>query len=170
MRRTLIPTLAALTLAATTACAEAASEPTAVETDALLASVTAWTPADLTRDLQVDDATRQEIEAAVRALHASMIELHDRHEKAGTLDGAARDAYLADLHADMKELHEQHIVLWESLDPEVRTVLAARMHERMREHHGDETANSLHERMRRMHGGDHDADHAAHDADHGAGH
>lgn len=166
MRRTLLPTLAALTLAATTACAEAGSEPTAVETDALLASVTAWTPADLTRDLQVDDATRQRIEAGVQALHASMIELHDRHQKAAPLEGAARDTYLADLHADMKELHEQHIELWESLDPEVRKVLAARMHERMREHHGDETANSLHERMRRMHGGDHDADHA----DHGAGH
>lgn len=172
MRRNLLPTLA-LALAATTACAEAASEPTAVATDAMLASVTAWTPADLTRNLQVDDATRQEIEAAVGALHASMVELHERHEHAATLQGTARDEYLADLHADMQELHEQHTTLWESLDPAVKEILAARIHERMREHHDDDSMRSFHERMRRLHGSDHAADHAEHGADHadhGAGH
>ncbi|MGH7481565.1 MAG: hypothetical protein ACRELV_05375 [Longimicrobiales bacterium] len=161
MKHSLFPALATLALAATTACSDAASEPIAVDTEALVASATAWTPSDLTRDLQVDDATREKIEAGLQALHASMVELHDRHETAQTLKGEARDAYVADLKADMQELHEQHRALWESLDPAVKEALAARLHQRMREHDG-ETASSLHERMRRLHGGDHGADGAGH--------
>ncbi|MGH7448066.1 MAG: hypothetical protein ACREK1_04930, partial [Longimicrobiales bacterium] len=95
MRNTLLTTLATLAVAAATACSEAASEPTAVETEALVASATAWTPADLTRDLQVDDATRQQIEAGIQALHTSMLELRGRHETAQTLEGDARAAYMA---------------------------------------------------------------------------
>lgn len=158
MRHTLIPTLATLALAATTACSEAASEPTAVETEALLATATAWTPADITRDLQVDEATRQKIEAGVQALHASMIELHARYEAVENLAGEARAGYEAALETDVRELHAQHGALWNSLDPEVREALAARLHARMREHE-DETTTSLHERMRRMHGGDHGSAH-----------
>jgi hypothetical protein len=146
--------LAVLALAAATACSEAASEPTTVETEALIASATTWMPSDLTRGLQVDDATRQKIEAGVRALHASMLDLHERHGKAEDLEGAARAAYMADLQADIGALHEQHKALWESLDPAVREALASRFHERM-DDHGDGTMKSLHERLRRMHGGDH---------------
>lgn len=158
MRHALITTLATLAVAATTACSESASEPTAVETEVLLASATAWTPADLTRDLPVDDATRQKIEAGVRSLHTSMLELHGRHEKAQTLEGEARAEYVADVKADMQELHEQHKLVWDSLDPEVRQLLASRLHERM-EAHGDGAMRSLHERLKRLHGGDHDAGH-----------
>jgi hypothetical protein len=157
MRHALITTLATLAVA-TTACSEAASEPTAVETEALLASATAWTPSDLTRDLPVDDATRQKLEAGVQSLHASLLEMHARHERAHALEGDARDAYLAEVKAEMQELHEQHRVLWDSLDPAVRETIASRMHERMAAH--DRGAlKSLHERMKRMHGGDHDAGH-----------
>ena len=84
--------LAVLALAAATACSEAASEPTTVETEALIASAATWTPSDLTRGLRVDDATRQRIEAGVQALHASMLELHERHRKVEDLEGAARAA------------------------------------------------------------------------------
>lgn len=159
MKHTLLRTLAALAVAAMTACSEAASEPTAVQTEAPLASATAWTPEDLTRDLQVDDATRQQIEAGIQALHTSLIELHRRHETVQTLAGEAREAYVADMKADMQELHEQHSALWNSLDPSVQETLAARLHERMGEHHDGETTSSLHERMRRLHGGDHGARH-----------
>ncbi|MGH7446321.1 MAG: hypothetical protein ACRELT_02095, partial [Longimicrobiales bacterium] len=67
-------------------------------------------------------------------------------------------AYMADLKADAQALHEQHRTLWDSLDPAVRETLATRLHERMRDHHGDDSMKSLHERMRRMHGRDHGAD------------
>jgi hypothetical protein len=166
MRKTLLPTVAVLLLAGTTACSEATSEPTAVQTEALVASAPAWTPSDLTRDLQVDEATRSRIEAGIQALHASMIELHGRHATAGTLEGEARAAYVADMKTEMQAIHEQHSALWDSLDPEVQAALAARIHERMSEH-DDETTSSLHERMRRMHGGDHDA--GEHGGDHGTG-
>ena len=158
MRHALITTLATLAVAAVTACSESASEPTAVETDLLLASATAWTPADLTRDLPVDDATRQKIEAGVQSLHASMLELHGRHETAQTLAGEARAEYVADLKADMLKLHEQHRTVWATLDPEVRQLLASRLHERL-DAHGDGAMRSLHERLKRMHAGDHDAGH-----------
>jgi len=161
MRHTLLPALAILGLAGIAACSKGSSEPTAVETVALLATATDWTPSDLTRDLQVDDATRQEIEAGVQALHASLIELHGRHETVETLEGAEREAYVAELEADMQALHEQHSALWDSLDPAVKETLAARLHERMREH-SDEAASSLHDRMRRLHGGDHGAAGAGH--------
>ena len=149
-----LPILATLTLAATTACSEAVSEPTAVETEALVASATAWTPGDLTRNLQVDEVTRRKIEAGVQSLHASMVELHARHERVETLEGEARAEYVAHLKADMQELHEEHRALWESLDPAVRETLAARFHEQMREHDAG-PMKAIHERMRRLHGGDH---------------
>jgi hypothetical protein len=149
MRKALLATFA---VAALTACSEAASEPSAVETEALIATAAAWTPADLTRGLQVDDATRREIEAGVTALHAAMLDLHARHEKAGTLEGGARAAYMAELQADVETIHEQHRALWESLDPAVREALAERFHERLHEQ-DDGPTKSLHERMRRMHGG-----------------
>lgn len=161
MRHALITILGTAAVAVTTACSEAATQPTAVETEALIASATAWTPSDLTRGLQVDDATRQKIEAGVQSLHTSLLALHERHESAQNLEGDARAAYLTGIHEDMIALHEQHKVLWDSLDPGVRETLATRLHEQMR-HHGDDDNGSLHERMRRMHGGDHDADGAGH--------
>lgn len=173
MRNALVAAVATLAVAATTACSEAASEPTAVETEALVATATSWTPSDLTHDLPVDDATRQQIEDGLRSLHASLLELHGRHETARTLEGEARAAHLDEMKADMEALHEQHRAVWDSLDPAVKELLAARLHERMREHHDDatsshheqmrehhgddEAARSLHERMRRMHGGAHGA-------------
>jgi hypothetical protein len=161
MRHHLITILAAAAVAATTACSEAATQPTAVETEALIASATAWTPSDITRGLQVDEATRQKIEAGVQSLHTSLLALHERHENAQTLEGDARAAYMTDIHENMIALHEQHKVLWDSLDPAVRETIATRLHEQMR-HHDDDAANSIHERMRRLHGGDHDADGAGH--------
>jgi hypothetical protein len=157
MKHVLLPMVATLTLAATTACSEAASEPTAVQTEALVASAHSWTATDLTRDLQVDEATRRKIEAGVQALHTSMVELHARHEALATLDGEARAAYAANLQADMQELHEEHRSLWESLDPAVRETLAARFHDQMREHDVG-AMKSMHERMRRLHGGEHGGD------------
>lgn len=162
MRHPLRSTLAVLAAISTAACSEAASEPTAVDTETLVATAADWTPADLTRDLPVDAATQQRIDADVQAMHASMLEVHERHATAGTLEGAARDAYLADLAADMAALHEQHSVLWDSLDPAVQEMLASRFHEQMREQHGVDGAMSLHDRMRRLHGGDHAADNAGH--------
>jgi hypothetical protein len=140
--------------AATTACSEGASEPTAVQTEALIASASAWTPSDLTRDLKVDDATRQAIEAGMKELHASMLDLHERRRQAETLEGDARAASLDDLEADVQALHARHLELWNSLDPDVREMLASRFHERVDEHDGG-PGKSLHERMRRLHGGGH---------------
>ena len=154
-----IATLAAISIAA---CSEASSEPTAVDTEALVAMSADWTPADLTHDLAVDAATQQKIDAGLQAMHASMLELHERHATAGTLEGAARDAYLADLAADMQSVHEQHRALWDSLDPAVQETLASRFHEQLRDHHGADDAMSLHDRLRRMHGGDHAPDDAGH--------
>lgn len=141
MKHPLLVTLATLAVVATTACSDAGSEPAAIEVEGLVASAASWTPADLTRDLPVDDATRQTIDAGLRTLHASLLEL----------DAAALT------EEDVRALHEQHAALWESLDPDVRELLTARMHERMRAHEDDGMA-SLHERMRRLHGGAHDAD------------
>jgi hypothetical protein len=162
MRHALLTTLATLAAISTAACSEAASEPTAVYTEALVATAADWTPADLTHDLPVDAATQQRIDAGIQAMHTSMLELHERHATAGTLEGVARDAYLADLAADMQALHAQHRALWDSLDPAVQETLASRFHEQMRDHHGDDDAMSLHDRMRRMHGGDHAPDNAGH--------
>lgn len=157
MRYTLLTTFVTVAAAAITACSEAAPEPTAVETEALIASASGWTAADLTRDLPVDAATRQQIEAGVQALHTSMLALHGRYESAQALEGDARAAYMTEIRADIRTLHEQHSALWDSLDPEVRQLLAARLHERMRDHE-DGSMKALHERMRRMHGGDHAPD------------
>lgn len=162
MRHLRFTTFAAIAAITTAACSEAASEPTAVSTETLVASATDWTPADLTRDLPVDAATQQRIDAGVQAMHASMLELHARHATAATLEGAARDAYLADLEGDMQALHEQHRQLWDSLDPAVQETLASRFHEQKGAQHGDDEAMSLHERMRRMHGGGHAPDNAGH--------
>jgi hypothetical protein len=161
MRHALLTTLASLAVISTTSCSEAASEPTAVQTEALVASAAAWQPADITRDLQVDDATRRKIEGWIESLHASLLEMHERHETSASLEGDARAAYMEDLQADMQTLHEQHKALWDSLDPAVQQTLTSRLHEQMRKHDDDDTS-SLHERMRRMHGGDH----APHDAGH----
>lgn len=158
MRNALLVTFV---VAAATACSETTPEPTTVETRALIASASTWTPSELTRDLEVDDATRQEIEAGVQALHASMVDVHERHRKAANLEGDARVAHMADLDADVRALHEQHKALWGSLDPAVREALATRLHERM-DDHDDGTLTSLHERLRRMHGGDHGAERAGH--------
>jgi hypothetical protein len=163
MRHAPIITLATLAVAATAGCSETGSQPpTAVETEAVIASASAWMPSDLTRDLQVDNATRQKIEAGVQALHAAMLAVHERYEKAETLKGNARVTYMDDLNADIQSVHEQHRALWDSLDPEVRETLAARLHERMRNHDDDGALKSSHERMRRMHGGDHGADGTTH--------
>ena len=159
--RNVLPTTLAIVVMATTACSEAATQPTAVETEALLATSTEWTPIDLTRDLQVDDATRAKIEAGVQALHTSMLELHERYEGAQSLEGDARAAQIDDIEADLRALHEQHIGLWNSLDPAVKKTLAERMHEQMRNHHADD-AGSLHDLMRRLHGGDHGTDGVGH--------
>lgn len=161
MRHALITTLATVAVATLTGCSEAATQPTAIETEALLASATSWTPSDITRDLQVDDATRQKIEVGVRALHTSLLAMHERHETAQKLEGDARAASMDAIHEDMHALHEQHVVQWNSLDPAVRETLAARLHEQMRKH-GDDDIMSFHERMRRMHGGKHDADGTGH--------
>lgn len=149
MKTVLFPALAVLTLAAT-ACDDAASEPTSIETEALIATASQWTPSDVTAELQIDDATRQKLDAGLGAMHASMLELHRRHEVARTLEGDARVAYMDDLDADMRALHEQHQELWSSLDPDVRDALTTRLHEQMREHH-DGMMRSFHERMRRLH-------------------
>lgn len=133
MKHPLLVTLATLAVVATTACSEAGSEPAAIEMEGLVASAALWTPADLTRDLPVDDATRQEIDAGLRTLHASLLELDGRELT----------------EEDARSIHEQHAALWDSLDPDVRETLAARLHERM---HDDEGMESLHERMRRLHG------------------
>ena len=159
MRYGLHSTITALAAISTLACSEAASEPTAVDTEALVATAADWSPANITRDLPVDAVTQQRIDAGVQAMHASMLELHERHAAAATLEGAAREAYLAELTADMQTLHEEHSALWDSLDPAVQETLAARFHEQMRAHHGDDGI-SLHERMRRMHAGKHAPDHA----------
>lgn len=150
MKCALVPILAVLALAA---CSEAASEPTAVDTEALVATAAAWTPSDITRDLDVDDTTRQKIDEGLRSLHTSLMEMHERHRTLHELEGAAREAYAAEIEADMRELHAQHAELWDSLAPDVQEALATRLHERMEQH--GEAAGSLHERMRRMH---HDAD------------
>lgn len=152
MRKALFPAVAILVMAATTACSGPASEPTAVDTAALIETADAWTPAAVTSDLQVDEATRQEIEAGLRTLHASLLDLRARHEAAEALDGSARAAYMAELEEEVRAIHEQHKALWDSLDPAVREALAARLHERMREEHDDPSMKSLHERMRRLHG------------------
>lgn len=148
MKNVLLPALAVLAL---TACSEAASEPTAVDTEALVATASAWTPSDITRDLDVDAATRQKIDEGLRSLHTSLMEMHERHQTLHGLEGEAREAYAAEIEADMRELHAQHSELWDSLDPDVQAALAARLHERMEDH--GEAAGSLHERMRRMHHG-----------------
>lgn len=150
----LLPTLAVLAVAATTACSENAPEPVAVDAQALIASAEAWTPADITRDLPVDATTRQQIEAGLSTLHAAMLELRARHETAATLDGDAREAYMDTLHEDVQTIHEEHRSLWDSLDPAVRDALHERLHERMHEHDGAES-KSFHARMRRMHGDQH---------------
>lgn len=145
--------LAIIAVAATTACSEAATEPTAVQTEALIASAAEWSPADLTRDLDVDDATRQEIERGIESLHAAMLDLHERYQAAERLDGAARAEYAAALQTDVEALHGRHRALWNSLDEDVRDALAAQFHARMADHDGP--MKSLHERMRRLHGGGH---------------
>jgi hypothetical protein len=159
--RNALPTTLAILIMATSACSEATTQPTAVETEALLATSTEWSPIDLTRDLQVDDVTRANIEAGVQALHTSMLDLHERYESAQSLAGDARAAQIDDIEADLRALHEQHIVLWNSLDPAVKKTLAERMHEQMGNHHADD-AGSLHDRMRRLHGGDHGPDGVGH--------
>lgn len=153
MRHTLLISLAALAVAAATGCSERASDLTGVEADAMVASAAAWTPEDITRDLPVDSATRDRIEAAVQSFHASLLALHDRHEDGQQLEGAAREEFMARLHTDARELHTQHQALWDSLTPEVREILSSRFHAQM--HPGEEPGTSLHERMRKMHGGDH---------------
>jgi hypothetical protein len=144
--------LTIVTLAVTTACSESGMEPTPVQTEALIASASEWTPADFIADLPFDDATRQTIEAGMNELHASMLDLHDRYQKAETLAGEARTAYAEDLEADVQALHTRHLELWNSLDADVREELAVRFHDRM-EGHGDGPMKSLHDRMRRLHGG-----------------
>lgn len=145
MKHPLLVTLATLVVVATTACSDAGSEPAAIEPEGLVASASSWTPADLTRGLEVDDATRQEIDAGLRTLHASLLELDGRELTA----------------EDARAIHQQHAALLDSLDPDVRETLTARLHERMHEHEDDRMA-SLHERMRRLHRGAHDADGSGH--------
>lgn len=140
MKHALRTTLATLALAGLTACSDAAPEPAALEAEALVASAAGWTPAVLTTDLPVDDATRQRIEDGLRDLHESLVALDGRE--------LTRE--------DAEAIHAKHAALWDSLDPEVRDLLAARLHERMRAHDGD-AMESLHERMRALHGGVHDA-------------
>jgi hypothetical protein len=104
----------------------------------------------------MDEAMRQELETALGSLHATMLELHRRHEVAETLEGDARSDYLAALHADATALHAQHQEMWASLDPATAEQLKVRLHERMRVHHDDGDMPSIHERMRRLHGAGHD--------------
>lgn len=153
MRHTLLGTLAALAVGAIIGCSESATDLTGVEADAMVASAATWTPEDITRDLPVDEATRERIETAVQSFHASLLALHQRHEAGQGLDGAAREAFMDKLHEDVRGLHTQHEALWDSLAPEVREALSSRFHAEM--HGGDEPGMSLHERMRKMHGGDH---------------
>jgi hypothetical protein len=153
MRNVLLPAVAMFALVGTTACTKAASEPAGVDTEALVESASAWTPSDITRDLAVDGATRQRIEDALTSLHTSLKEMHERHQAVHGMEGEARAAQVAELEAEMQRLHEQHKALWDSLDPDVQKALAARLHERMADHHGEE-AGTLHERLRRLHHGD----------------
>ena len=143
-----------LALAATTACSETGAEPTAVQTEALIASAAEWSPADFIADLPVDEATRQKIQAGMNELHASMLDLHERYEKAETLPAADKPAYVAGLETDVHALHARHLELWNSLDADVRETLARRFHERM-EGHGDGPFAEFHQRMRRLHDGGH---------------
>lgn len=154
MTKTLLPALAVLTVAAMTACSENAPEPVAIDTDVLIASASVWTPADITRDLEVDGATRQQIEASLSTLHTTMLELRARHETAAALDGEAREVYMETLQQDVQAIHEEHRALWDSLDPAVRETLHERLHERMHEH-DDGALKSFHARMRRLHGDQH---------------
>jgi hypothetical protein len=138
------------------ACSEAASQPTAVETDALIAAAPEWSPAQITEGLEVDGATRRRIDEGLQSLHASMLDLHGRWTAAEALDGAEQAAALETLDADARALHDRHMALWNALDDDVRETLAERMHERMRGHEMD-GHDSLHDRMKRLHGAVHDA-------------
>lgn len=155
-RAVLRPAVVMLGFVTGTACSDGALQPTSIESEALVASAPDWQPADITQGLQVDAATREQIDAAVRTLHASLLDLHARYETARTLAGAEREAYRTALEADLQTLHEEHEALWSSLDPGIRSTLAARIHAQM-DAHDDGSMQTLHERMRRLHGGAHDA-------------
>jgi hypothetical protein len=146
----------ALMTVGTVACAETTPEVMSPDIEALVASSPEWTPADVTRDLPMDEAMRQELETALGSLHATMLELHRRHEVAETLEGDARSDYLAALHADATALHAQHKATWVALDPALAEQVKARLHERMRAQHDDSEMTSIHERIRRHHGAAHD--------------
>jgi hypothetical protein len=163
-----VPILVLATLAAA-ACSERAPEPLSPDVEALVASAPDWTPAELARDLAVDDATRQEIEATLGDVHEAMAAFHERHRVALTLEGEARETYLEELHADAVSFHEQHREIWEGLDADVREQLHARMeahghqtpaHEAGNHgglQHDEATMRSMHERMRKLHGAGGDA-------------
>ena len=144
--------LTILAMAATTACADGTAEPTAVQTEALIASASEWAPANFVADLPVDEATRRQIEAGMNELHTAMLALHERYRSAEKLAGDARAAYEEDLEEDVQALHARHVELWNSLDAEVRETLAVRFHDRV-EGHGDGAMKAFHDRMRRLHGG-----------------
>ena len=162
MKAVLLSALAVFAASVMTACSDAdGAQPTSIETEALVASAPTWQPTELTADLQVDARTRAQIDEALGAMHAAMLDLHDRHEAALALEGDARDAALDALDDDIRALHEQHHALWDVLEPEVAAALGARIHERMADH-GGTAMQSLHERMRRLLGGTHDAHAAGH--------
>lgn len=160
MNRSLIPALAVV---AVVACAESAPEPMSPADEAASSAAAAsWAAAEITRDLPVDEATRQELTAALDELRPSILELQRQHEAAGTLEGDRREAVLARLHEDAMSLHERHTDLLASLDPAVAQELMVRVHEKMRADHDGMDHGTLHERMRRLHGvGDHRAPHSA---------
>lgn len=149
MKNVLIVALAAV---AGAACSDSGTQPVSPELDALLASAPSWTAADIARDLPVDDAERSEIEEKLAAFHASLVDLHERHEAMGRLEGEERDAQVAALEAEVESLHEQHQALWAGLDPAVTEALCASFHDRMRSQHEGVGTESLHERMRGLHG------------------
>ena len=152
MRHVLLTSVAALAILAVSGCSETATELTGVEADAMVTSAADWTPADITRDLPVDEATRLRIDSAVGSFHASLLELREWHIAGQRLDGAEREEFMNQLHQDVLALHTRHEAIWESLTPEVQETLMRRFHEEM---HGDGSGASLHQRMRRLHGGDH---------------
>lgn len=150
MTRILPRFLATLAAVAAVGCAETPSQPEALDATALVASASAWTPAEVALALDVDAPTRQKIEAGLERIHGSLLELHERHSVARTLEGEAQAAYLADLDADMRAMHEEHMGLLESLDPAVSRELMARIHEHMG---GGDHPEGLHDRMMGVHGG-----------------
>jgi len=135
-----------LLAAATTACEHGRDHLFSPEdATALIAAAPEMSVATLLDDLQLEPSQRTEVEAKLGGLHASMLELHELQP--GDLDSMTPEekaALHARLQGEMEGVHELHQEFMESLTEEQQGRFTEHVHAFLQSQHGD--ASGLHER------------------------